>query len=301
MEKRQILSRFATVLSLGILFSLGLALATEPSLLSVEDARCRANLGKGVQRQMAVTAAQKARCFKLAMRGKLESTADCHDPGTWVGTRMEAGAIAIDRSLSLSRKLAEKGCSDASSPDLLGYSLCPAPCEAPIGESYDDVVGCLGCVTASCLGDVVRSAYGSPRTLSFPEEKPVFRCQNVLGVAIRVYLRLVVRAQQRCQLMQDREKEAFLGADCGNLADPAHPFASTFQKARERLFKLVDKCVSRYGVDIGSQLDTCGTDPETLAACLETVSDACAQAMFAANYPTPAIGAESVGAAAPAR
>ena len=132
-----------------------IAPATAPAQLTPSNAVCRSALGKGVEKlAQAVLRAQQS-CHKRRARGTVPATVDCNDP-------FQSPSIdVIDHAADKLKSRALRQCQRAAVPAGLGYTVCPVPCAATIGD-YASVADCLTCLTLHWQADAGAAAYGAP-------------------------------------------------------------------------------------------------------------------------------------------
>ncbi len=257
--------RRATRFTLLALAALLLALPAAAQTLTAADARCRKALHAGMQRFARTLAKEQVRCHQRRIRGQVPLATDCNDPANF------RSPTRIERAEAVARRAARR-CKKAMPPAALGYSACPAPCAGePVG-TYDEVAGCLACLTrASALG-AIESVFGSP---TYGETDRLDRlCQGYVGRVMIFYLSARMRQQAHCQYLQDRER-VDAGVDCVT-ADLRGVIAAERFAARQ----VIAGCSTDDIVD--AQL--CGVDVPTLQACVEAEADTAADTIFTGAY-----------------
>ncbi|MFN8643037.1 MAG: hypothetical protein U0802_15800 [Candidatus Binatia bacterium] len=237
--------------------------------ISLDDAKCRAWIGKGVRRLSDAVVKGSLACHRDRMTGGLPSTTDCNDPD------MLPAANKVARARTLLVTLTERACAGVPADD--GYVACPDPCGHFGIASYTDVATCLACVTEGRASHVVTEAYGTPPAST--SASVASHCQDAIGRGLREYFITRIKEQQQCQLRQDR---APTGVDCRTLEG-----FGTVERALTRALESIATC----DPDALVELDACGADIPAVQACVAAAATGDADALFDAVYnpalPTP--------------
>lgn len=234
----------------------------------VIDQLCRSHLFAGASKLGRDTIKQLGKCHSQRLNAQLPSSTDCNleSSAPWAELRArDAESLHIR---------ARKRCDvpPASSPATLGFTACPAPCDAEVPSitTYADVADCLECQTYRIAENLSTAVFGTP-TLPAGTEEP---CWARLTRAVRHYIGVVLKTQRACQSAQDKGKLPS-SVDCRTY-DP-----------RGRVAVAVELIAS--GVSYCSDADLVALDScaETVAgeqACLEDEINAATSALFDAVY-----------------
>jgi hypothetical protein len=262
-----------------------LLVATTPSpaaALTTIEAQCRLKAGTAYRAYGRAYATRATKCHRNRMLGKIPAALDCDDPSTWAAnglTKDVEGLAAAEERLYA----AVASCSpDIVAPGSLGYSACPAPCGAIAIATFGDLGDCLLCLTDSCLQGAVETAYGVP---PLPIAKLPRKCQERVGRDLVIYFNKRSVTEQICEFRKELGKPAYIGIDCTDFTTPLNPLTPRIERATDKLEKLIAKRCA--GVDIVTDLDSCGTDVASEQSCLRTEVEQCASTLFGAAYPPP--------------
>jgi hypothetical protein len=234
----------------------------------VIDTLCRSHLFAGAAKLGRDTVKQLGKCHSQRLNGQLPAPTDCNQEtnAPWADLRA--------RDAESLRVRARKRCTvpPASSPASLGFTSCPAPCDAlvPSIGTYGDVAECLICRTYRISETLSATVFGTP-TLPAGEEEP---CWARLTRGVRHYYGLVMKVQRACQLAQDKDQLP-PEIDCRTY-DPRGRIA----RAAELVGKAVSYCSDTDLVALDSCAETVGDEH----ACLLDEMNAAAAAMFEAVY-----------------
>lgn len=225
-------------------------------------------------------ATRAVRCHLKRMLGKYPPAVDCDDPATWLANGLEREVTGLAHARQRLR-FAVNSCNPGIvAPASLGYTTCPAPCAAGSIDTFDDLADCLLCLTDGCLTGAVESIAGLP---PLPIEKTPRKCQERVGRELVTYYNKRSLNEHVCQLRQELGKQDYVGIDCTDFTNPLHPLARRIERTRAKLDKLVARrCAD---VDIGAQLDSCGTDVPSEQACLKANVEQCTALLFEVAYP----------------
>ncbi len=244
------------------------------------EAQCRLKAGTAYRAYGRDYAVRATKCHRDRMLGKLSPAADCDDPSTWAAnglTKDVAGLAAAEQRL---RDVVNSCSPDILTPASLGYTTCPAPCDGVAVTTFDDLGECLYCLTDDCLRGAIESTYGVPPLLL---EKEPRKCQERVGRDLVKYFNKRAVTEQICEFRKELGEDDYVGVDCTDFGDPLHPLAPRIERALAKLEKQVAKRCA--GVDIGAQLDSCGTDVASEQLCLEAAVEQCTSRLFGAAYP----------------
>lgn len=225
------------------------------------DARCRNALGKGVLNLVDETVKRRADCFIDVMRGKSEGV-DCND----LDDPEFPGAAKIERARNKLSDLAQRSCEGASSPQELGYLVCPEPCGAVSTTDYAGVASCLQCLVEDWTQDAIAETFGTPPTPAFPEQ---IRCQSRIGRALRRSMTTRIKVQQDCQLAEDR---AETDRNCSVIDLDTDP-RDRVVRTEAKLHAHIDRCKPPSLDSLDSCADDAAAEKQCVAALAEGRSD----------------------------
>lgn len=265
---------------LALLFLLFVHLPSAAAQTVVDRAQCRLSFGNSVRSRATFTGIRVEICQRQRLLGKIDAGIDCNDPSTWELSGYAEGVKAMARSLS--RFTAESAvCSPGvTATSEVGYGSCPAPCAGLPTSTFPELGVCLECVVQATALPVFQTTLGVP---PLPAAKVVRKCQEAIGRGIVRYLNKRMVLQHGCQFLKEVAKPGWEGVDCTDLDQPTHPYVLRSQRGRA---KLQGQIARRCGtVALGVDLDTCGTDAVTEAACVLAVVDAWSNTLHTALYP----------------
>jgi hypothetical protein len=238
------------------------------SALSRADAMCRSHLFAAAGKLARNSIVQLRKCHAQRMAGRLPAATECNSSAT---TPNRTRLLRDEESL---RNRVHERCTqpaDVSPPAMLGFTSCPAPCEAISSiTSYDDVAECLICRTRVETTRLVADAFGSPPTPAGVER----RCQSRIGNATRTYLAAQLNLQRRCHLEQD------LGRLGPGVACRTYDPRGKLVLAAQRLHRAIAVC----GNDDLSRLNSCGGTVDDEQLCLQATADTAAAGMYATVF-----------------
>lgn len=255
-----------------------------PDLVAAQPARdieCRRRVGIVARKFVSNLTVEILACHVDRAKGLVPEALDCNTPSTWVGNgypigtgNYNAARANVDRIVGM--------CNAESPMAALGYSSCPAPCNALPIVTENDLPACIRCVTETAVTSVAAAVYGTP---ALPLERESRLCQERFGRQLITYFNRRSFLQDNCQFRKEDGKPGYTTvADCSALDIPAHPSYARLSAQIDKLDRLIDK---RCGeVDIAGTLDLCGTTPAALKACLKSEVDAAALELFALTFPT---------------
>jgi hypothetical protein len=250
------------------------------SAFTTPEAQCRLKAGTAYRAYGRAYTTRATKCHRNRMLGKVPPAVDCDDPSTWAANGLSKD---VDGLAGAEQRLydAVNSCSpDIASPASLGYTVCPAPCGAITITTFDDLGDCLYCLTDDCLRGAVETTFGVP---PLPLAKEPRKCQERIGRDLVIYFNKRAVTEQICELRKELGKHNYIGIDCTDFSNPLNPLKPRIDRAVAKLEKLVAKRCA--GIDIGVQLDSCGTDIPSQQACLKASVEQCTSSLFGAAYP----------------
>jgi hypothetical protein len=258
--------------------------------IPVADANCRNALGTQAQRLAAVVARMEVRCHARRLHATLPATIDCADPQSWPADGFSEGLDRILLARDVARTQTDAACGIDSDPAALGYHACRAPCDGISIITYADVASCVACRIDALARSLMTAAYGTP---PLPIQAPARRCQNLIGLALKAYLKGRIKRQVMCQYRKDIETPTYANVDCSNIDDaPGYPDLVRLTLSKARVDARVARCAN---VNLAVELDNCGGDVAALQACIKAAVEAAASGLFSDVYlpapvptPTPA-------------
>lgn len=272
-------SRIWCGVSLGLL---GLVLLPSLSLAQpARDIECRRRVGIVARKFVSHLTVQILACHVDRAKGLVPEALDCNTPSTWIGNGYPIGT----GNYLAAREGVERivGMCNAESPmAALGYSSCPAPCDALPIATENDLPACIRCVTETAVTGVAAAVYGTP---PLPLERESRLCQERFGRQLITYFNRRSFLQDNCQFRKEDGKPGYTTVpNCSALDSPTHPSYARLSAQIGKLDRLIDK---RCGeVDIGGTLDLCDSSPAGLKSCLKSNVDAAALELFALTFPT---------------
>ena len=279
------------IFALAMIMSLGLGFSLEAQTFLPKDARCRQRISIGTARYYRYVVSQHTRCHRLQMKGKLppfSSGLDCNHMATWAANGYQKGVEAIARQSRLYRERRIARCQhDPSTPPEIGFSGCPAPCDAVVPSIVDffDVADCMKCLTDICIEEAMTTTYNTPPLLALASDRDPFGCQDRIGREVQEHGHKRFRFQALCQYRQELLVPKFLGVDCFELENPVHPFFKGYQRWAERVDTRILKRCGKDPAILGSILDSCATDAVNEAVCVKDAVEQCTDGLFTAIYP----------------
>jgi hypothetical protein len=234
----------------------------------VIDSLCRTNLMAGVHKLGRDTLKQLGKCHSQRLNGQLPASTDCN---------LEVNAPWADLRESNEDSLrlrAYKRCTvpPAASPDEMGFSSCPAPCDyyTPSIQNYFDATECLICQTFRITESLSGVVFGTP-SLPAGDEEP---CWARLTRVVRHYIGVVLKAQRSCKMEQE---QADIGpeVDCRTY-DPKGRVATAVELVHAGVAYCSDADVAA--------LDSCSDTQAALAPCLIDEINAGTFALFDTIY-----------------
>lgn len=257
-----------------------LATSAPAAAFDTAEAQCRLKAGTAYRIYGRDYTTRAARCHLKRMLGKFPPAVDCDDPSTWVANGLLRDSTGLATAAQRLRDAVNSCKPTITTPASLGYTTCPAPCGAVAINTFDDLGECLLCLTDDCLGSAVESVFGVP---PLPIERTQRKCQERIGRELVLYYNKRSLHEQVCELRKELENPGYIGIDCTDFTNPLHPLARRLERIHEKLEKLVAKrCAD---VDIGAQLDSCGTDVASEQTCLKAAVEQCTELLFDAAYP----------------
>jgi hypothetical protein len=269
--------RRSTVLVLGLVVGIGsagprmsAAQIPAPILPPIkENARCRKTIGLGVRKIADAVIGATSNCHKSRLKGKLgpnNNSINCNDPDSVdFPARQKA---KIDKATGkLGIALGKRCVSPAVGPQQLGpggmgYQVCLAPCDGiPVDSTYASVANCLACRAKSETLAGVDTALGMPAP---PPLQAAIACQDDIAKALKKYMITVMKEQQKCQDLMDRNKIA--PRDCQDTSASGADIKGRINKSLMKANEKITQCLS----SAFPFLDTCAMDVLAEQACIQT-------------------------------
>lgn len=259
-----------------------LMLSAGPALgqLPANKAQCRLKAGTAYRAYGRALALRATICHRLRMSGKLPPAVICEDPSTWSANGFGKAFEGLQREQQRLRATVNSCSPDILTPASLGYGSCPAPCGAISIASFNDLADCLQCLTDDCIGGAVLATYGVP---PLPIARAPRKCQERVGRDLVIYFNKLSKTEHVCQLRKDLNKHNYVGLDCTDFSNPLNPLAPNVARAQAKLQSAIARRCA--GVDLATQLDSCGTDVPSEQACLQMQVEQCTDLLFGAAYP----------------
>jgi hypothetical protein len=263
----------AVVLVLALAGSAGAEL-TEP-----KDKQCRLKTAEAARGHALFLTKRIGYCHQQRLAGRIPAAVDCNDPSTWAVSGFPRG---VDLETKALKRLSDRVATCKATGTLadLGYGACPAPCGAITVTDIDSLTDCVRCKAEDCTLAAVTTIFGTP---ALGMERPAMKCQERAGRHLTLYLKNRGFFQNVCEYARSVERIGFESADCIAIEDMEHPFYSRLRLFRQKQEKVLrDRCAA---VDIGADLTSCGTDVDSLVACVAAEVQACTDELFLMAYP----------------
>lgn len=245
------------------------------------DAVCRHKIAQATRIYSSYRVERALYCHKLRIQGKIPAAIDCNDPATWAGHGFARGVFLHGKDRALHPGKVNTCRPDAPTLADLGFTSCPAPCDALPVSTFDELSACMLCVADSCIQPALAAAYG---TTPLPATYKARKCVERAGRHLKLYYHMRGFVQHLCQVKKERGYPNWVGVpDCLSVEDPAHPFHRFLNSYRTRKNRVLNnRCAE---VDVAAQTDTCGSDPASLVACVNAAAEQCSDAMFPVYFP----------------
>ncbi|RMD82628.1 MAG: hypothetical protein D6815_08715, partial [Candidatus Dadabacteria bacterium] len=244
------------------------AASLDAPAFSPAERTCRDTIAKEGVKLAKLEAKLMLSCHKRRDRERLDPGIACNDIAQADTRGRVAGSVA-----RLSTVISA-ACSGLNPSDL-GYSACPAPCDAavPAIGDFTDVAACVACLVENTSESLAANALGSP---SVPLGKDVRRCRTTIGSNWRKFYQVILKERRLCQ----RQAEAEGATDTAScrFADPR----SKIQRRRANGETAIDNRCS--GVNL-IEVDSCSTvNLFFLKGCLFVQTDNWAETLFERFY-----------------
>lgn len=243
------------------------------------DAMCRLKVATSVRKFGGYLSVRLNYCHQQRARGHLVPSIDCNDPDTW-GSDFLRGSNFVVADAEKARKLINTCNPDASIAGL-GFSSCPAPCDSLPVSTYDELAGCMRCLTYDGVTTISDSLFG---TVPLPIVKEPRDCQERIGRSMTTYYNKRTFFQHTCQFKKERQDPEFIGVDCADLDNPLHPSYSRMQGVIFKINTLIEKRCGSVA-DLGTVLDSCSNTAVGIQLCLKSSMDAGIDSLFTSIYP----------------
>jgi hypothetical protein len=261
-----------------------LLLSAMPGAASANEADCRDRVAQESVRYASLELRKVDLCHQGKLRGKLPTSLNCTDPNEWVGTAYAGAAGSLHRQEERMSRAIAASCTPSIPGEQAAFTVCPEPCAGAI-DAVDDVADCYRCLSASCATAVMESVYGVSAGGS--ATRSVTRCYRRIGAAARKYFQQRETLIRKCLASQRDGREGFGGVDCAGLSGATHPYRANADRNLERLAGSLQFCAARDQVDIDIDLNSCGTDIASEAACVTSAIDTCLAGLVGGIYATP--------------
>lgn len=255
-------------------------LAATASAFTTTEAQCRLKTATAYRAYGRDYAIRAGLCHRDRMEAKLPPAIDCDDPSTWVANGFVKSFEGLTKAEQRLRDTINSCSPDIVSPASLGYTACPAPCDGVAVATFDDLGQCVFCLTDDCLHGALETAFGVP---ALPITKLPQKCQERIGRDLVIYYNKRAVTEQICEFRKELNKAGYVGIDCTDFSNPLHPLAARIARATAKVDRLIAKRCA--GVDLATELDSCGTDVVSEQTCLKSAVEQCTQTLFDAAYP----------------
>jgi len=257
-------------------------LVTLPHTASGDEATrralCRLSFGNTVRQRVAFVSTQVWLCHHRRLLGRIPASIDCSDMSTWDGAAYTDGVEALARGLQ--RTLAQSEACTVPTTSEVGYTSCPAPCAGLPTTTFPELGLCMECLTQASALTALQDTLGMPPVGA---GRAPHACQQIIARSMIIYLNKRMKMQHDCQVLKEVQKPGFVGVDCGDIHQPTHPYITRAQRALEKITRnITRRCAP---VMLASELDTCGTDAASEAACVVDAANQWTNTLMTALYP----------------
>ncbi len=257
------------------------ALAHAAPAQTERDAVCRFKVGQATRNYTFMTVERALLCHKERLKQNLPAGIDCADPTTWAANGFSRGVFLHNKDRRRVPEHIDTCREDAPSLAALGYTSCPAPCGALPVNNFDELSDCMLCLADACILPAIADVFGTP---PLSGTYAAGKCIERAGRHLEHYVNARALVQHVCQVKKERGYPNWGGvADCSDPDSPTHPFFRYLNSYRERKDRIVERrCAA---VNLGSELNSCGTTPTDLVNCINARADQCADTLFSAVFP----------------
>lgn len=260
------------------------ALPRSADAFTPSEAACRKTLAAGVLKIAATIVKEEIKCHRGRMAGDpdVAATVDCNDVAA-LPAKSQSKITKAEDKLAI---LADAKCTAAGiHPADLGYLGCSAPCDGIdiLGFSgTNSVASCLACQTRNAAAVAGAGTYGAyPDPPTFDPSSFALPCQASIGKELVRQELTLVREQQKCQYLKDKNKPPTTGATNCRTADLKGKVAKVESKAEGAL---TASCTNQI---LGSQLTSCGATVVDEGTCVIAAAAADADTLFTQVYEPP--------------
>lgn len=258
-----------------------LALALPAQGQTERDAVCRFKVGQATRNYTFMTVERALLCHKERLKGNLPAGIDCADPDTWGVNGFSRGVFLHNKDRRRVPEHIDTCREDAPTLAALGYSSCPAPCGALPVNNFNELSDCMLCLADACILPAIGDVFGTP---PLGGTYAAGKCIERVGRHVEQYYNARSLVQHVCQVKKERGYANWAGIpDCSNPDSPTHPFHRYLTGYLERKNRIVVKrCAS---VDLGSELNSCGSTTTDLVNCINARATQCADTLYDAIFP----------------
>ncbi len=238
---------------------------------------CRGAISKSVEKLAKAVGKTVTGCNKNRLKGTVDAGNDCSDldaPGTDPKGKLTKSESKFVDAIAGSRSRCA-----GQIPGMLGYSTCPAPCNAtvPVISTMADLANCLVCTTEGDETAMFTASLGAPTP---PLPKDDAKCHSTIAKEQSKFFGTVLKERSKCQATAEHDGATDL-TGCADL-DPTGKIASARIKAQDKVSK---SCGSANLVSVDSCATTSVGDLNT---CLFDEADVSAEAVFQSAYQSSA-------------
>lgn len=245
-----------------------------------DKAQCRMSYARSVRVLSTALSLRVQACHRERLRGNLPVGLDCNDPWSWQAAGYTEGHEGLEHDL-YRYGLESKTCTaTVDTPDQVGYLSCPAPCDAITVDSFAAFGSCLECLNHPQSVDAWETALGTPPVSG---NGPANECQGAIGRAIVRYVTKRMKLQAGCEFKHEVSKDGYQNFECTDIGASGHPLATRINRFRARM---IDSIARRCSfAEVGTLLDTCGSDGQSIGTCTVTAVEQWCAAMHGPTYP----------------
>lgn len=248
--------------------------------VAADKGQCRLSFARSLRALSVSLAFRAGLCHRDRLQQKIDAGVDCNDPWSWTPANYAYGAGRVAHDLSRFAAESEFCTPTITTTAEVGYTSCPAPCDALPVTSFPELGACLACIARDATPAFLGAIVGTPPVSG---DRDARRCLIAVGHNVSRYLHKRKKLQNGCEFLTEIEKDGFVGVDCVDIGAPGHPYSLRINRLRARVVDQVRrKC---DGVDLAASLDLCADDAAAAGACVAGLVDAWAAAIHPSAFP----------------
>ncbi len=247
---------------------------------AADKGQCRLSFARSLRAFSVSLAFRSGICHRDRLRGKLSADIDCNDPWSWTEASYPRGAGRLDRDL---RRFAAESAHCTPTIDTteeVGYTSCPAPCEALPVTTFPELGDCLVCIARDATPTYLNAIVGTPPVSG---DRDARRCEIAVGHNVSRYLHKRKKLQNGCEFLTEIAKNGFVGVDCVDIGAPGHPYERRINRLRGRVVDQVRRKCAK--ADLAATLDLCDDDVTAAGECVASLVDDWAAQIHPSAFP----------------